>query len=385
MKHFDPRFAGLETKAEGDTPEGLDAVTAALDGLKADMTAERKAFGSRLDGFEARLNRPAAGLETKAASIEARAFDAYLHRGLEGMDGTERKALAVGAPGDGGGPNGGYLATPEFGAELLKLIVQFSPVRSYAKKVTLNGPSLAYPRRLTSVAASWTAEAAPRTPSAPTFERQTITPYSLTAEAIVSDELLEDNAYDLQGELLAEFAEQMGVTEGAAFINGTGNGQPVGLLTSTDARIKILKTGAAAGFPAANPGDFLMQAFHAVPSVVAQNGAWMMNRTTLGLIREFKDGQGRYLFAPALAEGAASTFLGRPIIEAIDMPDVAAGATPIMFGDFAGYRIVDRVAPTILRDPYTLAGTGQVRFIGRKRVGADVTHPDRFLKIVLGG
>jgi len=370
------RHAPLETKSEADPV--ADVVTAALDSLKGDIAAERKTFATRLDAMEARLNRPVAGLETKAASIETKAFETFLRRGAEQLGELERKALSVASNGDGG-----YLATPEFGAELLKLIILYSPVRQYAKKVTTGGRNITYPRRTSSLTASWVAEAAPRIPSSPTFEPLTITPYTLAAEVVVSLEILEDNAYDLEGELLAEFAEQFGKSEGAAFVSGTGVGQPVGLLTSTDSRIKVLHTGDAAGFPAGNPADVLIKAFHTMPAVVAQVGAWMMNRNTIAAIREMKDGIGRYLVLDGLAQGAPVTLLGRPIIEAVDMPDLAAGATPIMFGDFQGYRIVDRVQPTILRDPFTMAATGQVRFVGRKRVGADITHPDRFLKLLV--
>jgi HK97 family phage major capsid protein len=80
-------------------------------------------------------------------------------------------------------------------------------------------------------------------------------------------------------------------------------------------------------------------------------------------------------------DGAPSQLLGRPIVEMPDMDNIAAGTYPIMFGDLSGYRIVDRVGLSILRDPYTLGSKSQVRFIARKRVGADLTHPDRFVKL----
>jgi HK97 family phage major capsid protein len=106
-----------------------------------------------------------------------------------------------------------------------------------------------------------------------------------------------------------------------------------------------------------------------------------MNRNTLGTIRTWKDGQGRYLVVDPISEGAATTLLGRPIVEMVDMDDIGANKFPIMFGDLQGYRIVDRVGLSILRDPFSLATKGQVRFHARKRVGADVTHPDRFVKL----
>jgi len=65
----------------------------------------------------------------------------------------------------------------------------------------------------------------------------------------------------------------------------------------------------------------------------------------------------------------------------LDMDDIGAGKAPILFGDMSGYRIVDRIGFSTLRDPFTLATNGQIRFHARKRVGADLTHPDRFIKL----
>jgi HK97 family phage major capsid protein len=121
--------------------------------------------------------------------------------------------------------------------------------------------------------------------------------------------------------------------------------------------------------------------YHAIATSHAQNGVWLMNRNTLGTIRQWKDGNGRYLVLDPISQGAPSTLLGRPIVEAVDMDDIGAGRSPILFGDLSGYRIVDRVGLSTLRDPYTLATKGQVRLHARKRTGADLTHPDRFVKL----
>ncbi|MDO5757246.1 MAG: phage major capsid protein, partial [Rhodobacterales bacterium] len=193
------------------------------------------------------------------------------------------------------------------------------------------------------------------------------------------DQLLEDNAYNLEGELLADFAESFGKTEGLAFVKGTGIGQPVGIMTAAD--IAEIKTGVAANFPASSPADVLIAMYHAIATSYAQAGVWMMNRTTLAIVRQWKDGNGRYLVLDPISEGAPSTLLGRPVVEMLDMDDIGAGKAPILFGDMSGYRIVDRIGLSTLRDPFTLATNGQVRFHARKRVGADLTHPDRFVKL----
>jgi HK97 family phage major capsid protein len=117
---------------------------------------------------------------------------------------------------------------------------------------------------------------------------------------------------------------------------------------------------------------------------VAQNGVWLMNRTTLGTLRKLKDADGRFIMLDPITAGAPVTLLGRPIVEATDMPDIAAAASPIMFGDMSGYRIIDRVGLSVLRDPFTQATKGLVRFHARKRVGGDVSNADRFVKLTIG-
>ena len=323
-----------------------------------------------------RLNRPGTGAAKAddGPSIERKAFVSYVRRGIERMEGIEAKALTVAVD-----ATAGYLAPEAFGAEILKRLVEFSPVRAYARTVTIGASEIKYPRRVNSAGAFWVSETGARTGSEPSFEQVTIAPHELATYVDVSTALLEDNVYDLEGELALEFAEGFGKQEGVGFLAGTGAGQPRGLLSA--AGLAEIKTGVAAGFSGTAPADVLLDMFHAIPTAYAQRGVWMMNRNTLSIVRKWKDGGANYLVLGPIAEGQPTTLLGRPIVEAVDMPNVAAGTLPIVFGDLQGYRIVDRINLSVLRDPYTLAAVGQVRIHARKRVGGDVTHPDRFVRL----
>lgn len=334
-----------------------------------------EAIVARLDKIEAKANRPqGVHITGPVAEAETKAFGNFLRRGVERITPDEVKALTV-----ANDASAGYLAPQEFGNELIKLLREFSPIRSYAKVITISAPSITYPRRVTGTAATWVAEIANRTASGMTFEQVTMMPHELATFTDVSNALLEDNAYNLEGELLADFAESFAKTEGMAFVKGTGAGQPYGIMAATG--IAELKTGVAANFPASNPADVLIAMYHKIATTYAQSGVWMMNRNTLAIVRTWKDGNGRYLVLDPITAGAPSTLLGRPVVEMPDMDDIGASLCPVLFGDMSGYRIIDRVGLTTLRDPYSLATNGQVRFHARKRVGADVTHPDRFIKL----
>ena len=83
----------------------------------------------------------------------------------------------------------------------------------------------------------------------------------------------------------------------------------------------------------------------------------------------------------SLVSGVPNTILGYPYVEATDMPSVGANAFPVAFGDFSkAYMIVDRVALAVLRDPFTQATTGNVRYIARRRVGGQVVLPEAIVK-----
>ncbi|RWB08999.1 MAG: phage major capsid protein [Mesorhizobium sp.] len=333
----------------------------------------------RFDKLEAKLNRPSAANSNVPAAdndnvpLETKAFSTFARRGVERMGQDEIKALTVSVD-----ANGGYLAPEDFGNEILKKIVEFSPIRAYAKLVPISAAEVKLPRRLTGTAATWVAEIDDRTASGMTFEQATFTPYELATYTDISTQLLEDNVYNLEGELQSDFAESFGKTEAGAFVTGDGTGKPKGLLSATG--IAEIKTGNAATL-GTDPAATIIGMFHSVPSVVAQNAVWLMNRKTLGALRTLKDATGRFIMLDPITAGAPVTLLGRPIVEAVDMPDIAANAYPIMLGDLSGYRIVDRIGLSVLRDPFSLATKGQVRFHARKRVGGDVTHADRFLKL----
>lgn len=244
--------------------------------------------------------------------------------------------------------------------------------------MSIAGPDVRFPRRVSGTNAEWVAEIANRPESTLTYDQVTLTPFEIATFVEVSKQLVEDAAYDVEGEIRNAFAEDIGIKEGAAFIAGDGIGKPKGILKA--AGITEVISGAA-GTLGANPGDLLIEVYSRLPTAYAQNGAWLMNRKTLATVRKLKDASGAYLWQPSLAVGQPATILGRPIIEAVDADDVGAGKYPIVFGDFSGYRIVDRVGVSVLVDPFSRAKNGITVFHCRKRVGGDVTNPDRFVKV----
>jgi phage terminase large subunit-like protein len=98
-------------------------------------------------------------------------------------------------------------------------------------------------------------------------------------------------------------------------------------------------------------------------------------RKTQAQIRKFKASTGEYLWQPPAQLGATATLMNFPIIEAEDMPDIAAGSFSLAFADFNRcYLIVDRVGIRVLRDPYSTKP--YVLFYTTKRVGGGIQDFD---------
>jgi HK97 family phage major capsid protein len=360
----------VETASHDLPPVVLERITA----------IETKANGfddlaGRLDRIETRLARPGVKVETaKPEDREVKAFEHFVRQGREALGADEIKDLRV-----SDATAGGYLAPDQFVAELIRNLVEISPVRAAARIGNTTAGAVILPRRTARLTASWVGETEARPETQPTYGQVEVTVHEMACFVDVSNQLLEDSGVDIAAELAFDFAEEMGRLEGASFITGDGIKKPLGLLNVAD--IPYTPTGAASDFPASNPADVLIDLFYALPTFYSSRAAWMMNRSTMAKVRKFKDQQGQYLWMEGIVAGQPPTLLGRPVIEAPDLPNVGASAEPIIFGDFSNFRIYDRVGMSVLRDPYSVQTNGLVRFHARRRLGAAVVRAEAFRKL----
>jgi HK97 family phage major capsid protein len=272
---------------------------------------------------------------------------------------------------------GGFLCPPEMLSELIKGVIEFSPFRAVARVQTTGSRAIHIPRRTQAASAEWVGEIEERTETQnPQIGLLEVPVHELYARADVSVQDLEDAQFDLQGLLTEEFTEQFAVAEAAAFINGNGVGKPFGVLQKTE--IERVPSVVADAIAATSLIDFIF----ALKSFYVPNAVVGLNRSTIGEIRKIQETtDGDFLWQPGLALRVPPTIVGSPYIEMSDMPDVAADAEPLMYGDFRrGYIIADRVAMTMVRDDLTLANFGQVKFMARKRLGGQV-RLDEAIKI----
>jgi HK97 family phage major capsid protein len=387
-----------ETKAragEGLPQRHLAAQTpvaeakAAMTGFLKEFSTFQEEVKSMLKHQEERLTmlnaktmaygRPALSARAETEAPHQKAFNAYLRSGdddgLRGLT-LEGKALSTAVAADGG-----YLVDPQTAERIQSMLLSTSSLRSLANVVQIEATSFDVIVDRSEVGSGWATEAAATAETAtPVIERISIKLHELAAMPKASQRLLDDSAFDVEGWLAEKIATRFIRAEAAAFINGDGVDKPKGILLPTKVanaswvwgQIGYVPTGAAADFAAINPADAIINLVYALGSDYRGNAAFVMNSKTVGAVRKMKDADGRFLWSDGLAAGEPSRLMGYPVLVSEDMPDIAANAYAIAFGDFrSAYTIAERPDLRILRDPFS--AKPNVLFYANKRVGGDIT------------
>ncbi|WP_265561927.1 phage major capsid protein [Sphingomicrobium arenosum] len=314
----------------------------------------------------------------KEAGRDKKFADAYLRRG--DVAGLEAKSI------ESNDALGGYAIPQEIDGVIDNTLLASSPIRQIANVVKVG--SAGYRKLVASggTPSGWASfEGARGETTTPTFHEIVPASGELFANPAATQQMLDDAAFDVESWLAGEIATEFARAEGAAFVNGTGASQPLGFLSSPvsangdDSRamgtLQTIGTGSAGAFPSSDPADVLLDLVQSLRQPYRQGAVFVMNSATAAAIRKFKTADGAYIWQPGLAAGTPSSLLGYPVVEAGDMPDMAAGSLSVAFGNFkAGYTIADRGETVVLRDPYT--NKPFVHFYATRRVGGQVTNSE---------
>ena len=365
----DERLAEIENRLSPDvvTSEKLARLDESLD-------RQQRA----LDQLTLKTRRPAleGAREPGQRSEHKGAFDAYCRRGeTSGLKGLEAKALIAGTD-----AQGGYVVPEQTEREIGVRLAEVSPIRAIASVQQVTASVYRKPFATEGFASGWAAETAARAQSAtPVLDELAFPAMELYAMPAATQTLLDDGAVDLDQWIAQEVETAFAEQESAAFVTGDGVTRPQGFLTPLKVansawvwgRIGYVATGAAGAFAASNRSDALLDLVYSLRAGYRRNAQFVMNRRTQAIVRKLKDAEGRYLWEPPASAGADATLMGFPLVEAEAMPDVAADAHAIAFGDFRrGYLVVDRIGVRILRDPFS--AKPYVLFYTTKRVGGGV-------------
>ncbi|WP_323036084.1 phage major capsid protein [Pararhodobacter sp.] len=367
--------AQLKTAMEGFVNE--------IKSFRADVTGNLKKQDERLTmldrKFTTKTARPVLAQSDAGQGLHLKAFDAYLRSG----DDDALRGIVLEGKGMNTAVNseGGYLVDPQTSERIQGVLYASASIRAIASVVQVEAGSFDVLVDHGDVGSGWATEAGPiaETGSA-AIDRISIKLHELSAMPKASQRLLEDSAFDVEGWLADRIAQKFARAEAASFIAGDGVDKPRGILNHTIAandtavwgQLGYVATGAAGDFDGTNPADAIVDLVYALEAGYRANAAFVMNSKTAGAVRKMKDADGRFLWSDGLAAGEPARLMGYPVLIAEDMPDIAADAHGIAFGDFrAGYTVAERPDLRVLRDPFS--AKPHVLFYATKRVGGDVT------------
>ncbi len=346
-----------------------DATYAAMEADLDSMTNEIHRM-ERRDAREAELSMPVNKPLTekpekhepekagRASDTYRKAFWNQLRRKNE-MTPELRNALEVGADSEGG-----YLVPDEFENTLVQGLTQNGVIRANAHVITTSSGLHKIPVVASHGSAAWIDEEGAYTDSDEVFGQVQLDAHKVGTVIKVSEELLNDSAFNLESYISAEFSRRIGDKEEEAFLVGNGTGKPTGILNATGGGT----VGVTAAGAAAITADELVDLYYALSAPYRKNAIWVLNDATIKLIRKLKTGDGQYLWQPGIKDGEQNTILGRPYFTSPYMPTAAASAKTIIFGDLSYYWIGDRQGITFKRLNELYAGNGQVGFMASRRL-----------------
>ncbi|KEY58499.1 phage major capsid protein [Serratia sp. DD3] len=358
----DKRVTAIEQekgKLAGEV-ETLNGKLSELDALKSSLEEELK-----------QVKRPGGGTQTKEASEHKAAFMNFVRKGKEdGLRELEQKALQVGVDSDGG-----YAVPEELDRTILDLLADEVVMRQEANVMSIGGSDYKKLVNLGGTASGWVGETAAR-PATDASKLGQITPFmgEIYGNPQATQMMLDDVFFNAESWINSELASEFSEQEEIAFTSGSGVLKPKGFLAYASAPtddktrafgvLQHIASGAAAGVTA----DAIIKLVYTLRKVHRGGAKFMMNNNSLFQVRILKDAEGNYLWRPGLELGQPSMLAGYGIAENEQMPDIAADAKAIAFGNFKrGYTIIDRIGTRILRDPYT--NKPFVGFYTTKRTG----------------
>jgi HK97 family phage major capsid protein len=365
-----------------DVKSALQGFLSEFKGFQDEMTSKLQQQEERLTMLDRKsftAGRPALSTAVDLDAPHKKAFGAYLRSGDD--DGLRGLVLEGKALNTQVNAEGGFLVDPETSDRIRGVLKTTASLRAIASVVNVEATSFDVLVDHTDLGSGWATETAALTEtSTPQIDRISIPLHELAAMPKASQRLLDDSAFDVEGWLAGKIATRFIRAESAAFVSGDGVDKPKGFLLPpkvanaswTWGSLGYVPTGAAADFATTNAADCIINLVYALGADYRANASFVMNSKTAGAVRKMKDADGRFLWSDGLAAAEPARLMGYPVLICEDMPDIAANAYAIAFGDFrAGYTIAERPDLRVLRDPFS--AKPHVLFYANKRVGGDVT------------
>jgi len=382
------RLAGLEHSVNDlmrrqGRPSGGNGFDPDVDERKSAIgLLEQKHFASVTKADPA-LPAPSWGSEQIAeATLAIRGLRSLMHStSIDQVPLDQRKALSQFSLG-----SSGFLLSPEMSDTILSCLVDVADIAGLMNNVNVSGAGIKFmvDNEIWDVAA-WACESScfannPTKNLGDGLGELEIKPESLRYIVCTTRELLEDSSVNIETWLLDKARRAFAHQINNAVLTGDGFGKPLGIL-SPNAGIPIAETSDATPAGTFTWQDIVMLRWQ-VPMSLQGDGAYLMNQHTWALCSTMSDAAGRPIMTVAPTQAAPFLLAGAPVVIANQMPDVAPGATPIIFGNWKqAYTVVNRRGVTMQHDPYSAGFCTLIKFDAR--VGGAATCPNaaRLLRI----
>lgn len=377
-------FLDTHTSANGTLSEADDATYKGMEAEIAQLTDSIHRM-ERREEIEAELNKPVSKpLTGKPMQVDSdkpvktgRASDEYKKALLNALRTNFRQISNVLQ--EGIDANGGYLVPDEYDSRLIDILNEENVMRTLGTRITTSGEhkiNIA----ATKPAAAWIEEGGALTFGDATFDQIILDAHKLHVAIKVTEELLYDNAFNLENYIITQFGKALSNAEEDAFINGTGVGQPLGILAATG--------GAEIGVTSEGPEpttDEVINLVYSLKRPYRKNAVFLTNDKALAYLRTLKDLNGQYLWQPSLQAGEPDRFLGYKVYTSPFFPEPQPGKACVAFGDFSYYNIGDRGTRSFSELKELFAGNGMVGFVAKERVDGKLVLPEAVKLLVVGG
>ena len=363
-----------------DTHRTENGTLSAEDGATYDrMEAEIIDLGKEitrmenLHSIDIELNRPtAAPLTNRPLSCPeaatGRASEAYKAAMLTAFRTNFRQVSNVLQ--EGVDASGGYLVPVEYDNRLIDVLTEENVMRKLGTTITTSGEhkiniAAAKP------AASWIEEGGALTFGDATFDQKILDAHKLHVAVKVTEELLYDAAFNLEGYLIDQFGRALANAEEEAFLMGDGQGKPTGIFDTTNGGVVSVTTKGSSV-----SADDILDLIYSLKRPYRKNAAFILNDATLATVRKLKDGSGVYIWQPGLVAGEPDRLLGYPVYTSAYAPIHEAGKPVMAFGDFSYYNVGDRGTRSFAELRELFAGNGMVGFVAKERVDGRLVLPE---------
>lgn len=364
-----------------DIQEQIKAELARIAAEAGTVNAELRKFVQdsidRVSTAMQRLGRSDKGVDfPRVPTDEDRAFNTWLRKGQEALTPDMHKALTV-----GNDPGAGYLAPAFFSNRIEAFLRELSTIVQRARPFEFSAGELDLPQVTSGTSATWVGEEEQRPETTLTVGMNTLILHELACYVDLSNRLLDDASVNIEDVLSEDLGSAFASAFNAAILAGNGVKKPLGIMSGAPGVVRVPSGHAANLLP-----DALIDATMAIPAALLQSPCWVMSRGTVAIVRKMKGvANDHYLWQPSLVVGQPPTLLGYEVLTDENMPAVAGGNSPVLFGSFRRGLAVGRkpgsASVSILRDPFSIATTGKTRFHARKRAGSVVYRGAAFARI----